>query len=211
MGKRVRLLAGKRHDRESVKAVIACNAYLRMGPGRSLHKLHQSFTESSPEIEPPTTSFRWLKEWSRRYDWQERAETYDARKEEEKQRRAEEIMNSGLALVHERVEELKELAELLGKEISEEDKRWVPDVKQIGGGEYAERVDIVRFNAALIGEFRGTLDDLAKETGGRVKKSDVRHSWRDKIPPGQEDIAEELFRTVAQQLAEQMSDDADED
>jgi hypothetical protein len=52
-------------------------------------------------------------------------------------------------------------------------KVWLPDVKQIGGGEHAERVDIVRFNAALIEQYRGTLDDLAKETGGRKQKMEV--------------------------------------
>lgn len=51
-------------------------------------------------------------------------------------------------------------------------KVWLPDVKQIGSGEDATRVDIVRFNAALISEFRAALDDLAKETGGRRQKVD---------------------------------------
>lgn len=52
-------------------------------------------------------------------------------------------------------------------------KVWLPDVKQIGGGEHAERVDIVRFNAALIEQYRGTLDDIAKEKGERKQKMEV--------------------------------------
>jgi hypothetical protein len=47
---------------------------------------------------------------------------------------------------------------------------WVPDVKQIGSGADAERVDIEHFNSAIISEYRATLDDIAKETGGRVQK-----------------------------------------
>jgi hypothetical protein len=46
-------------------------------------------------------------------------------------------------------------------------------VKQIGGGQYAERVDIERFNAPLISEYRGILDDIARETGGRRSQSAV--------------------------------------
>ena len=41
-------------------------------------------------------------------------------------------------------------------------------------GEFAERVDIERFNAAIISEVRGVLDDIAKETGGRAQK--LEHS-----------------------------------
>jgi len=89
-------------------------------------------------------------------------------------------MQSGLALSHNRVEELKTLASFLKSQMYEQGKTgdyhnvWVPDVKQIGRGPDAERVDIERFNAPIISEFRATLDDLAKETGGRVNK--VEHS-----------------------------------
>jgi hypothetical protein len=47
----------------------------------------------------------------------------------------------------------------------------VPDVKSIGSGEFAERVDLVRFNAALLEQFRGTLDDIAQEVGQRKQNS----------------------------------------
>ena len=49
-------------------------------------------------------------------------------------------------------------------------------MKQIGSGELAQRVDLVRFNGPLISELRETLADLAKETGGRVQKTELRGS-----------------------------------
>lgn len=51
---------------------------------------------------------------------------------------------------------------------------WVADVKSIGSGEFAERVDIERFNSALVEQYRKVLEDIAKETGGRVQKQDIR-------------------------------------
>jgi len=40
---------------------------------------------------------------------------------------------------------------------------WLPDVKEVGG----QVVDIERFNAAIVDQYRGALDDIAKEVGGR--------------------------------------------
>lgn len=168
----LQLLAGERQQRESSKAVQACNDYLRMGVGRSLRSLLLYWDEQG-QTSTPTSNFSTLSEWSRRYGWTERAESYDAEIDQKKTERANEIMQSGLALFHERVDSLKRLAVFLHKEIQETDKVWLPDVKQIGGGRDAKRVDIVRFNAPLIGEFRATLDDLAKETGGRKGLLDI--------------------------------------
>jgi hypothetical protein len=57
------------------------------------------------------------------------------------------------------------------------------DVKVVGTGDAAEVVDIERFNSALFTQYRETLNDLAKEAGGRVQKQEVsgqtagRSSW----------------------------------
>lgn len=88
-------------------------------------------------------------------------------------------MQSGLALAHERVQKLKELGAFLEAQMYERGEDgvyynvWLPDVKQIGSGENAERVDIERFNSAIIEQYRDTLDDLAKETGGRRQQHDI--------------------------------------
>jgi hypothetical protein len=171
----IALLAGERQRGESSKAAQACNDYLRLGPGRSLHDLWRVYAKVD-QSQPPTRSLGTIKSWSARYGWQSRAADYDAKLEEEKNARAEKIMQSGLALEHERVDNLKDLAIFLWGEITtkgEDDSYpnvWLPDVKQIGSGVHAERVDIERFNSPLISEFRATLDDLAKETGGRKQR-----------------------------------------
>ena len=173
------LLAGEKQERESSRARQGCNDYLRMGPGRSLRRLLEVYHKSDQK-RPPTAHLSTLKRWSVSYGWQVRAEAYDAQIEAQKDARAAEIMASGLALEHERVEKLKKLAGFLEGQVYEPDEDgagypniWLRDVKQIGSGEDAERVDLERFNAPLIREYRGALDDLAKETGGRVHKTEL--------------------------------------
>jgi hypothetical protein len=197
----IELLAGVRGERESDKAVQACNDYLRMGPGRSLEKLlgvYRGQTGAKPGPEnPPTTRRNTLKEWSADYTWQARAATFDAaadeRKTAEQEERRREVMASGLAQDYERVEALKELAGFLGEQIREEVEGatgqarypnvWLRDVKNVSGvipgvdeeedGIIWKREIIYRFNASLIDQFRGALDDIAKETGGRKQKADL--------------------------------------
>ena len=168
----VMLLVGEREKHETSKAIQACNDYLRLGPGRTVPALFESYSNSSEEL-PPTRFFNTLRKWCGCYNWVERASLYDEELEKKKTERANEIMRSGLALPYERVEKLKSLAGFLEAEIDDIQKVWLPDVKQIGGGEYATRVDLVRFNAPLISEYRDTLSDLAKETGGRKTNVDL--------------------------------------
>lgn len=44
---------------------------------------------------------------------------------------------------------------------------WARDVKALAGG---RTVDVVRFNPAILSEFRAVIDDIAKETGGRRQR-----------------------------------------
>lgn len=107
------------------------------------------------------------------FHWRERAETYDAerRREEEAQLEAERqaILAHGYARMHRRVQKLDELADKLEGLIDIEDRLWLPDVKSVGTGLTAERVDLITFNDALIREYRATLADIAAELGERVK------------------------------------------
>lgn len=173
---RIEPLAGQRQSGETTRAVQAANDYLRLGRGRTLPLLLEQYCTEMSQNVPPTTVLRTLKHWSSRYDWAARAEAYDAELEAQKTARAQEIMATGLALEHERVEELKDLYALLKAQLYEQGEDgvlhnlWLPDVKQIGAGEYAERVDIERYNSPLVNDMRGVLDDLAKETGGRKQR-----------------------------------------
>lgn len=180
MGK-VLLLVGEAQKGESSKAIQACNDWLRMGPGRSLAELHRRYTEydTNTQLDPPTQVYTTLRNWSSRYDWPNRAEAWDADAEERKTAAYNVAMKTGLALDHERVNTLRRLAQFLEDQLYEQGvdgsfhNVWLPDVKVVGYGDDAEVVEIERFNAAIIRELRGTLDDIAKETGGRVAKSEL--------------------------------------
>jgi len=171
-------LNGQRQKSETDKAVQACNDWLRLGSGRSLPKLYGKYTNSN-QNQPPTSSFATLKDWSSRFKWAERASEFDLEWEQRKTEERQAVLDYGLALDYERVNKLKRLSEFLEGQLFErgEDGEyhnvWLPDVKQIGSGAYAERVDIERFNSSLVSEYRNVLDDIAKEVGGRVKKQEL--------------------------------------
>lgn len=72
-------------DKEPAKAHAAFLDYVRMGAGRSLRKLHESYRQqidsgSTAEI-PPTTRLRTLMEWSTKYAWQDRIKAYKAERD----------------------------------------------------------------------------------------------------------------------------------
>lgn len=81
-------------------------------------------------------------------------------------------LNTGLALRENRVAKLQKLAELMEKDILS-GRLWVEDVKSIGNGENFKEIDFEYFNKAEVDAYRGVLDDIAAETGGRVKKNEV--------------------------------------
>lgn len=193
----IELLSGVRQDAESNAAVTACNDWLRLGVGRSIPDLLNSYKQLSTfqrGYKPPSESYGTLRTWSSLYDWPERAATFDASWEARKTAEAEAVKNYGLALEHERLRKLYKLAEMLEGQIYELSEPhpitgrvsfanlWVADVKSIGSGEFAERVDIERFNSALIEQYRKVLEDIAKEIGGRVQKTDIT-TGGDKIIP----------------------------
>lgn len=171
--------------RETAKARQAWAHYLAMGPERSLEKLLAEYRlraedGEEPSRKPPTTRWATLSAWSSSFGWQARLlEIADREARQAEEREAayrREIMEQGYALSHERVKALKALAEKLYVELTaegEENRRWVRDVKQIGSGDSATRVDIERFNAAELEQLRGLLDDIAKEKGERQEKHEV--------------------------------------
>ena len=165
----VELLAGERKENESDKAVIACNDYLRLGSGRSLRKLAKKYDKTKRNT-TPTDSFSTLGQWSSDFEWQQRASLYDGQLEALRNEKKRKEFEAGLALDYERVHKLKSLAHLLEQDLTV--RLWLDDVKSIGAGEFAERVDLIRFNSALVEQYRGVLDDLAKETGGRKTKTE---------------------------------------
>jgi len=156
--------------RETNRAKQAFEDYFLMGPNRSLRKLHRIYIGPTSRS-PSTKHLRTLLEWSRVHGWQERVSQRELELAEAQFAAIKKgAKEAGYAFWPKRVEDLVALAELLLEEINEEDKRWLPDVKAIGMGKFAERVDLVRFNSPLIEQFRRTLEDIASEMGERVKK-----------------------------------------
>lgn len=78
----------------------------------------------------------------------------------------------GYAMKEHRVYKLSLLAALLEKDLFG-GFIWTDQVKGVGSGEIAEIVDYEEFNAAEIIQYRGILDDIAKEVGDRVKRSEL--------------------------------------
>lgn len=178
----LQLLNGQRQKGESDAAVTACNDYLRMGSGRSLSGLveqYQNLSNFQRDYKPPSKSYGTIATWSSAYAWAERANAFDAEWEQRKNSEREAVLSYGLALDYERLRKLYMLASFLEAQIYErgEDKIyhniWLPDVKQIGSGQDAERVDIERFNAPLLEQYRKVLEDIAKEVGGRVDNKSI--------------------------------------
>ena len=79
----------------------------------------------------------------------------------------------GYALKEHRVYKLSVLAALLEKDLFG-GFIWTDDVKGVGTGEIAEIVDYEVFNAAEVIQYRGVMEDIAKEMGGRVQKTDIQ-------------------------------------
>ena len=169
----VQLLEGERQPGETVRAVLACNDFLRMGPSRSIGALARRYKDqidaegdSGAALASPSRVYYW----SSKFNWVERAESYDAKHDVTKTEEALSALSTGLALPFKRVIQLKALADRLEREIFVEDNLWLEDVKQIGAGKSAEKVYLKRFNTNLVEQYRGVLDDLARETGGRIAK-----------------------------------------
>lgn len=166
-------LVGERQPNETDKAVLACNDYLRMGASRSLEKLHERYQtgiESGSETSP-TKRLNTMREWSRSFGWVERASTYDAVQDEAKTAEIHRLRTEGLAADYERIRQLGRIWKALDFEFADGNGLWYKDIKMSAKG---DTVDVDVFNAALLTQMRGVLDDLAKESGGR--KQAVEHS-----------------------------------
>ncbi|MCK5564499.1 MAG: hypothetical protein KAJ07_04580 [Planctomycetes bacterium] len=123
---------------------------------------------------PPTKTKKTLGHWSSNFDWAGRKKEYDARIEDEEnaaldeanQRARERVLRVGAALDYKRIERLAKLLDRLESMLDE--YLIMEDAKQLGG-HLGERYDFERYNSSLISDIRGIYDDLAKETGGRVR------------------------------------------
>ncbi len=95
-------------------------------------------------------------------------------------------LNAGYLTAAQRVEKLSRLADQLEADLTTGGKLWTHNVKSIGKGNDFERIEYEEFNAAEVREYRGILDDIARETGGRIAKFagavDVEIIWDLPVP-----------------------------
>lgn len=161
--------------------------YRLMEPTRSIAAVFQEEnskklekTRKSPE--PDGTWYAKAREWQ----WDERVNAWDIHQSQEQEKiiakEKEQVLKSRYALVHKRIEQLDRIAQKLLDYAEEEDKVWMLDVKAIGNGPDAERVDLVRFNDALFREIRAHFADIAAELGERVKTTKQEITGKDGQP-----------------------------
>lgn len=151
--------------------------YLLLFPKRSVaaafHQEYSNKPENTRKSENPDgTWYEKAKAWH----WEERAQAWDAAQYAEEEQARKRILQSGWALDHNRIMTLIEVTQVLRQMVNDPAQIWLPDVKAIGSGPGAERVDLVQFNADLFRELREYLTDIAEETGGRVKSTKTEHS-----------------------------------
>ena len=139
--------------------------YRNLGPDRTLigavNKARKS--QKKPVQDAPGA---W-KDASEKYQWKERAEAYDAHLQEEQEKRAailreieaaeiERIMTTDYAAKHERVKALA---------------HWAHEIEQSFIDPEEGKINPKWLNPDKLREWRGMLDDIAKELGHRVKET----------------------------------------
>lgn len=130
------------------------NIYRLIGMTRSLAKAHRNWRQADGKVADKTARagaawFQMAKEWN----WTERAEAWDEAQRQSLEEDATRIYGSGLSLAHERVDKLKQIAQKL--------EDFILDKKT------------TRISPFVIEQYRGILDDIAKERGERLKETRI--------------------------------------
>ena len=129
------------------------NEYRLLGVSRSLRKLYRKKrAEKGMEDIPdhygaPTNWTHYAREWK----WKERAEAWDISLQEDQEDEVEAVLGRGIALAHNRIIKLIAIADKL--------EEYILDPKT------------TRVSPYVLEQYRGLLDDIAKEKGERVKET----------------------------------------
>ena len=115
-------------------------------------------------------------------------------------------LTTGLALKENRVAKLQILADKMEADILK-DRLWVQDVKSIGNGENFQAIDFEYFNKAEVDAYRGVLDDIAAETGGRSKSVALTGAdGKDLIPLSDTNAIAERVASLLEKAQKRMND-----
>ena len=161
-------------QRANRRAELALNDFLQLGSGRSLEKLLARYQAVGSAA--PTRRAQTLRDWALRFDWSGRAEYHDELQRSSSQRaeseRQAQVLHAGLAVCTERVENLKLLYEQLNEYLRQAWPVWLTDLQNASlEGAVTERSRAPRFNTSVIIQMRGIMEDLARETGGRLPRA----------------------------------------
>lgn len=168
----------ERQEGETLLWYRRFECYRLMEPVRSVAAVFQNeyskkLDNTRKKPDPDGTWYEIAKQWR----WEERAATWDAYQDEQIEKQIvlerKKVLKSRFALMHKRVELLDRKIQQLVEITDDEKGIWIPDVKSVGTGPDAERVDLVQFNSDAFKELREYLDDIASELGERVKKTDA--------------------------------------
>lgn len=167
--------------------------YRLMEPVRSVAAVFQEEQEKKNPENPRKNPDKDWYEARDRWKWDERVSAWDAYLDGELEKtiaaERKKILRTGMALQHKRVELLARKVQQLIDITDAQDGIWLADVKSVGTGPNAERVDLVQFNDAAFKELREYLADIADEMGERVKKKEIAYK---ELPPDRyEGISEE--------------------
>ncbi len=166
---------------EPPEAKQAYTDYLSLGPDRTIKALREHYLALRDKGQTvPATSMHLLTKWSVTYNWKGRIESIGV--DESKKAEAREAdfrrdtMESGYAVRENRIKSLNRLAEMLYEDLTEKGKLWLKEVRWVGGPNRSggKVVTHARFNKEELEQFRGILDDLAKEKGERKLTMDMR-------------------------------------
>lgn len=105
-------------------------------------------------------------------------------------------LKSGYAQVSVRVQKLGELAERLQTMIADDDKVWQKEFKMVG----KDMVETIKFNNALLKEYRDTLGDIADEMGARTKKQEPTAAETSNVPQSILTVIEQIYGDNDNQL-----------
>lgn len=166
--------------------------FLAMGHNRSMPKLIKAYRDPEKynqnmgyDDSPPTRQLKQLKTWSVAHYWQKKLnQVQDDQIEvilKEQRRSLAELAMSGFANPVERIKALDELARNLLEKLRDAELLTVV-TKQVGSGKNTRSVEEAKIDTPAIREFRGLLEDLAKETGGRVRIGKLSHEYPDGVP-----------------------------
>lgn len=124
--------------------------YRLLGPLRSIHKAYARYRKDIDGVDNVSGTSRHWHKAAEQWRWEERAQAWDESVREEKEERALSVFGEGLSLSHERVAKLKLIAQKL--------EDYILDPRT------------TRVSPHIIEQYRGLLDDIAKERGDRSNK-----------------------------------------